>query len=641
MFRKTIAFIILMCMLSFGFNRQTDSLALLDIYDSANGNSWKCTWDTSLSMDNWHGIRLTAGRVTHIDLQKNKLSGNLSNSIGNLDKLIYLDLHSNKLHNVIPSSLGNISALCNIILKDNKFSGSIPSNLGNISALCNLDIGNNELTGNIPNSFSKLSKLKYLKLNDNKLSGVIPNSIGNLDLYSLYLYNNKLSGTIPKTIGNMVNLKYLLLYNNELSGAIPNSISKLLKLKYLVLSYNKLSGMIPVNIGKLTALRNFKLDNNKLTCIPESIININRLRKCNFGSNKFCDVSDIVNGWLSVYDFDWKLTQNCSGFTKDTSFIMYIDYESWMDSTFDGMDCKYTIDRYNPDFKVAFFNPSNKKILKENGVSGKYITSGDSKNICGWNEIWSNDTATKTFDAITISAWFKPGKSNYNNHLKANTYHPYSSSTTEFDFMSLIDNDLYYKIKKNIPKYAIGIGAYKNFMLSKTELKPEWTHVTVTLDSDSLIWYINGVRDTFQIVTTHIIQDIRKWSNWMGMVIYLDGIESSSDDFAIRPKKLYSEEIKKLYGISKRITSISNNSIKDKNNIKLINNKLMITLTKKSRIKINVLNVKGQKLNSIENIYNSGIKFIGIDFKMPSSTYIYTVYKNDKLIKSFKKLHIN
>jgi hypothetical protein len=82
-------------------NKQ-DSLALVDLYNSTNGQNWDYhdNWLTG-PVTTWYGIFVVNKRVKEISLGPNNLTGN------------------------IPSSLGNLINLTGLYLADNKLSGSI------------------------------------------------------------------------------------------------------------------------------------------------------------------------------------------------------------------------------------------------------------------------------------------------------------------------------------------------------------------------------------------------------------------------------------------------------------------------------------------------------------------------------------
>ena len=145
---------------------EQDSLALVALYDSTNGDGWKHN-DNWLSgpVPSWYGITIQNGRVTKIDLHDNNLTGTIPAALGQFDSLKYLYLYSNNL------------------------SGAIPPQLGNCLNLQNLRLDFNQLTGSVPSEFSQLEHLIYLALNNNHLSG-LPDFTGSpLDNGSLsYFY---------------------------------------------------------------------------------------------------------------------------------------------------------------------------------------------------------------------------------------------------------------------------------------------------------------------------------------------------------------------------------------------------------------------------------------------------------------------
>jgi Leucine-rich repeat (LRR) protein len=162
--------------------KMQDSLALVDLYNSTNGPSWKHhdNWLVG-PVINWYGVYVAGDeRVASISLSVNNLEGFIPSSLGNLSNLNFLGLTNNKLSGYIPSSLGNLSNLKYLFLSDNKLSGYIPLELGNLSNLIELRLFNNQLNGAIPPALGNLSKLEYLYLKNNQLSEFIPAQLGNL-----------------------------------------------------------------------------------------------------------------------------------------------------------------------------------------------------------------------------------------------------------------------------------------------------------------------------------------------------------------------------------------------------------------------------------------------------------------------------
>ena len=157
---------------SYGNCHESDSLALVDLYNSTDIIGFVNMWDLSQPMHTWSGVSVNGfGCVIHLDIRYRQLSGSIPPEIGNLTNLTYLSFWNNDLSGNIPPEIGNLTNLTYLSLFDNYLSGGIPPEIGN------------------------LTNLKYLSLSYNELSGNIPSEIGNLNnLEELYLYSNKLEG---------------------------------------------------------------------------------------------------------------------------------------------------------------------------------------------------------------------------------------------------------------------------------------------------------------------------------------------------------------------------------------------------------------------------------------------------------------
>ena len=164
---------------------QSEREALVALYNAADGENWtnNTNWLSNNDISTWHGVSVSGGKVTHLGLQANNLTGE------------------------IPAELGNLTNLERLGLEGNQLRGEIPTELGN------------------------LSNLEWLGLSFNQLSSEIPAALGNLSsLKQLWLVNNQLNGPIPATLGNLTNLEQLLLNGNQLRGALPQSLTRLTKL---------------------------------------------------------------------------------------------------------------------------------------------------------------------------------------------------------------------------------------------------------------------------------------------------------------------------------------------------------------------------------------------------------------------------
>ncbi len=224
--------------------KKSDSLALVDLYNSTNGPGWtnNTNWLTSKPVSTWYGVYVPGVRVTRLALNRNNLIGNIPASIGNLETLQYLNLSENQLNGHIPGTIGDLIHLKDLYLYENNLNGHIPPSIGNLAELYRLGLSDNQLSGSIPKSIGNLAGLNTLSLEHNQLSGSIPTTIGNIKyLRFFYLDNNQLSGSIPASIGKMIKLRYVQLNNNQLSGEVPTHFRNLGVLYYLDISHNQLS----------------------------------------------------------------------------------------------------------------------------------------------------------------------------------------------------------------------------------------------------------------------------------------------------------------------------------------------------------------------------------------------------------------
>lgn len=127
---------------------QLECEALIALYNSTNGAGWKYSnnWLSSPTVATWWGVAVSNGKVSHLSLAGNQLSGNLPPELGNLTNLQCLWLEDNQLTGLIPPEIGNLSQLEELWLNSNILTGSIPSAFRYLSNLTKLDLSSNQLT---------------------------------------------------------------------------------------------------------------------------------------------------------------------------------------------------------------------------------------------------------------------------------------------------------------------------------------------------------------------------------------------------------------------------------------------------------------------------------------------------------------
>ncbi|KAA3486232.1 putative LRR receptor-like serine/threonine-protein kinase [Gossypium australe] len=236
-------------------------------------NSYMSHNNNSISVFTWKGVQCDAKGENVIGLKASGLglTGLIPDStIGKLTKLRFLDLSNNKI-TALPSDLWCLGSLKRLNLSCNKITGSLSNNIGNFGRLQVVDLSDNDFSGEIPETISSLVSLQTLKLAGNGFEGSIPTGILRCwSLVSLDLSSNRLNGTLPDGLtAAFPKLKYLNLARNEIYGNLfQGDIHQVnfnwSHLVYLDLSENRLSGEIFVNLSQALNLRHLNLAYNRL-----------------------------------------------------------------------------------------------------------------------------------------------------------------------------------------------------------------------------------------------------------------------------------------------------------------------------------------------------------------------------------------
>ena len=208
---------------------ELDRAALVALYDTTDGLNWtnNMNWLSSQPIGTWYGVTSDGtGRVIHLELYENRLSGQIPPELGSLDNLLLLNLSWNRLSGQIPPELGSLDNLLLLNLSWNRLSGQIPADLGSLYNLRRLYLEGNLLRGPMPPELGNLDNLTVLHLSGNRLSGQVPPELSNLDnLTVLHLYGNRLSGQVPSDLlSGIENLTWLTLGGNRLTGCVPSDL---------------------------------------------------------------------------------------------------------------------------------------------------------------------------------------------------------------------------------------------------------------------------------------------------------------------------------------------------------------------------------------------------------------------------------
>lgn len=295
---------------------RSDSLALVDLYNSTNGPSWttKVFWlQSGAKVSSWSGVTISGNRVVSLVLSSNNLTGTLPASIGNLTGLTQLNLGSNNLSGSIPSTIGNLVNLKFLLLRNNQLTGSIPSAMGTLVALEELRLEQNQLSGSIPTAIQNNKALKYLVLSGNALTGNIPPAIGELEnLIELKLSRNQFTGEIPSSITNLLLLEHLDVQDNNLTGTIPSAIGSMSRLTDLLLgneavgvhvNKNRFTGTLPTSISNLALLETLKANDNALEGSIPLLTSSSKLKVVDLSNNRFTALP-VTIGLSALESFD-------------------------------------------------------------------------------------------------------------------------------------------------------------------------------------------------------------------------------------------------------------------------------------------------------------------------------------------------
>ena len=357
----------------------TDRAALMDLWNATDGPNWRGTitgWNTDAHIRTWTGVKYdeTEGHVTTIDLPLRNLTGEIPESIGNMEGLEELLLRENNLTGLIPESLGNLTGLRQLDLGRNQLRGEIPLSMTNLR-IPNLLADGTYSTGTSMNldrnwrlctssptvrewltthfnyggrQFGQLCSRQVLEQiydqtggaswtnntnwkSDRPLSewyGVTVNEYE--EVTHINLNDNNLTGPLTAELDHLYALEQLNMYSNSLNGGIPRTLgSDNEALHTIMLFANDFSGEIPAELGNIPELQILLIARNDLTGnIPANFGNLSNLEQLTVGSNNLSGViptelksmgSDGDGMYFFVYEDNTGL---CSGPDEE--------YQTWL-----------------------------------------------------------------------------------------------------------------------------------------------------------------------------------------------------------------------------------------------------------------------------------------------------------------------
>lgn len=319
MFRLSIAHIVFLFLFSFSFvvqgqDRAGDSLALVELYDSCNGEEWKlkANWKSAQPIDTWQGVIVNNDRVETLRIGLKGVKGKLPESIGNLTGLRYLVALKNSI-TALPETIGNLKRLQSLQLTINELSnlpGSfsdldslhfinlednnleyLPDNFGQLILLDTLLLKNNSLDS-LPESFANLNSLKKLDLDSNSLIK-LPENIGDLDSITYFTAQANSINNLPATFGSQNTIQYLFLNNNNITS-LPNDLSGMDSIKTILLINNDIDTILSTTFQNVVNLERLDLRGNSLSTIPETMVSMSSLNHLDLGDNRFEDIPEAL-----------------------------------------------------------------------------------------------------------------------------------------------------------------------------------------------------------------------------------------------------------------------------------------------------------------------------------------------------------
>ena len=178
----------------FSQDRESDSLALVQIYNDLNGDDWVGidNWLSELPIDEWEGILINNDRVIVVDIKNASATGIFPLSVLELTEIRTLEIRKATISGTIPDEFAELENLSRLVLSD-----------------CGME-------GELPDVFHLMDNLNTLILDRNSFTGPLPNIQD--DLFLVYIDNNQFSGEVPASWENK-EIKAIQIQGNQLEGS--------------------------------------------------------------------------------------------------------------------------------------------------------------------------------------------------------------------------------------------------------------------------------------------------------------------------------------------------------------------------------------------------------------------------------------
>ena len=143
-----------------------DREALISLFEATDGPNWTRNdhWLSDRPVEEWYGVTTHEGRVTHLHLYFNNLSGEFPPEIGDLHFLRELHLSFNNLQGPVPPALGDLEFLEKLYLGGMQYLGALSFDRARRITV----------RQSITEHLEKLDRLVHLSLRGTSLEGCVP-----------------------------------------------------------------------------------------------------------------------------------------------------------------------------------------------------------------------------------------------------------------------------------------------------------------------------------------------------------------------------------------------------------------------------------------------------------------------------------
>jgi len=270
--------------------------ALINIYNTTNGENWNRTWNFQNDPRTWFGVVVKNGTVTELNLSGNALTGNFPSNLTSFPKLTKLDLSNNQLSGDMAAGISSLSLLTKLDISNNRLTGDPTQSLTGLFNVDDLAVGGNLFTiPDVNGLLQNFNNIKTLNLSDLGLINIPAKITAFTNLETLILDNNPIPANAFGNIANHPKLTNLSLSGLQLTQ-IPTQVSQLTQLTSLNLSNNALTEQTTSALSNLTNLVWLSLENNQLAQIPSQIIQLKKLQTLNLGRNKISGGVSLLTG---------------------------------------------------------------------------------------------------------------------------------------------------------------------------------------------------------------------------------------------------------------------------------------------------------------------------------------------------------